>query len=487
MNAPARSLGLWACTALVVGNMIGSGVFVLPASLAPFGGVAIGGWLVTSAGSIALALVFGRLARLVPETGGPYAYTRAGFGDFAGFLVAWGYWITLWSGNAAVAVALSGYLAYFLPVLREQPLAGLGAALGAIWLVTWINVRGVKEAGLFQIATTVLKLVPLVLVATVGLAFVTPTHFLPINASDHGAFGALAACSAITLWAFLGLESATVPAGDVDRPEVTIPRATVLGTVFASVLYVLVTIAVFGVVPLGELAGSTAPLADAAERVFGGWAGAIVALGAVVSTVGTLNGFTLLSGQVPFGAARDGVFPARFGILSAQGTPAVALIVSNLLASALVAMNFTKGLGAAFAFITLLATLAALVPYAFCALVELMLYVRDPEAYRGGPRLRRTVALAAVAFLYALGAIYGAGSEVVFYGFLLLLAGVPVFVWVRWRAAAPAAAPASPRGGGHEAVRRSLGGRQAADGDGLSARARPSAAHPRQLPRPALR
>ena len=433
MSPTPKSLGLWACTALVVGNMVGSGVFALPASLAPFGGIALGGWLVTSAGSIALALVFGRLARLVPATGGPYAYTRAGFGDFAGFLVAWGYWITLWSGNAAVAVALSGYLAYFLPVLREQPFAGLAAAIGAIWLVTWINVRGVKEAGLFQVVTTILKLVPLLLTATVGLAFVTPSHFVPLNTSHLGTFGALAACSAQTLWAFLGLESATVPAGEVQRPEVTIPRATVLGTTFAALLYILVTVAVFGAVPLGELAHSTAPLADAAERVFGGWAGSFVALGAVVSTIGTLNGFTMLSGQVPLGAARDRVFPPRFGDVSPQGTPAFALIASNLLASVLVTLNFTKGMGAAFTFITLLATLAALVPYAFCALAELMLFVRDPSGYRGGPHLGRTVTLAAVAFLYALGAIYGAGPEVVFYGFLLLLAGVPVFVWVRWR------------------------------------------------------
>jgi len=441
VSATPKSLGLWACTALVVGNMIGSGVFVLPASLAPFGWIALGGWLVTSAGSIALALVFGRLARLVPETGGPYAYTRAGFGDFPGFLVAWGYWITLWSGNAAVAVAASGYLAYFFPVLREQPVAGLGAAIATIWLVTWINVRGVKEAGLFQVATTLLKLVPLLLVATVGLAFVDPTNLTPAaDPGGTGALGALAACSALTLWAFLGLESATVPAGNVDRPEVTIPRATVLGTVFAALVYILVTVAAFGVVPLAELARSTAPLADAAERVFGPWAGSFVALGAVISTVGTLNGFTLLTGQVPWGAARDKVFPPRFGVLSAQGTPAFALIFSNLLASALVTLNFTKGLGGAFTFITLLATLSALVPYAFCALVELMLFARDPAAYSGGPHLGRTLALAAVAFLYSLGAIYGAGAEVVFYGFLLLLAGVPVFVWVRWRAILPARA-----------------------------------------------
>ena len=157
---PARKLGLWMCTALVVGNMIGSGIFLLPAALAAYGPISIAGWLVTSAGAICLALIFGRLARLVPKTGGPYAYSREGFGDFAGFLIAWGYWIALWAGNAAVAVAFAGYLGFLFPVVADNALVGLAAALGAIWLLTWINVRGVREAGAVQLVTTILKLVP---------------------------------------------------------------------------------------------------------------------------------------------------------------------------------------------------------------------------------------------------------------------------------------------------------------------------------------
>ena len=344
MSASAKSLGLWACTALVVGNMIGSGVFALPASLAPFGGIAVGGWLITSVGSIALALVFGRLARLVPATGGPYAYTRAGFGDFAGFLVAWGYWITLWSGNAAVAVALSGYLAYFVPLLRAQPLAGLAGALAAIWLVTWINVRGVKEAGAFQMVTTVLKLVPLLLVATVGLAYVEPGHFVPLNTSGQSTLGALAACSALTLWAFLGLELATVPAGNVERPEVTIPRATVLGTVFAALLYIMVTVAAFGVVPLGELAHTTAPLADAAERLFGPsgrklcrpWCGGL-------DDRHTQRASRSSAGR--YRSVRLGTRCSRRALASCRrkARPAFALVVSNLLASATRGVELHQG------------------------------------------------------------------------------------------------------------------------------------------------
>ena len=167
----AKKLGLWMCTALVVGNMIGSGIFLLPSALAAYGPISIFGWLVTSAGAIVLALVFGRLARLVPKTGGPYAYTREGFGDFGGFLIAWGYWIALWAGNAAVAVAFSGYLGFLIPPIADNQFAGLFTALAAIWLLTWINIRGVQEAGAIQLITTVLKLVPLLFVAVLGRRF----------------------------------------------------------------------------------------------------------------------------------------------------------------------------------------------------------------------------------------------------------------------------------------------------------------------------
>jgi amino acid transporter len=232
----------------------------------------------------------------------------------------------------------------------------------------------------------------------------------------------------LTLWAFLGLESATVPAGNVRRPEVTIPRATILGTSIAAVIYILVTIAAIGLVPPEVLETSTAPLALAAQSFLGGWGGTLVALGAIVSTFGTLNGFTLLTGQVPYGAARDRVFPALFGRLSGRGTPAIALIASSALASGLIAMNFTKGLVEQFTFIILLATLTTLVPYVFCALSEVVLRLRAGP--REGPGAA-TILLGLLAFVYSAWAIYGAGAEVVYYGFLLLIAGFPVYVWTK--------------------------------------------------------
>jgi len=419
-------------TALVVGNMIGSGVFLLPAALASFGGIAIFAWFATAAGALVLASTFARMSRIVPESGGPYAYTRRGFGDFAGFLVAWGYWISIWSANAALAVAMVSYLSWFFPVLADQPALGGAASVSAIWLLTAVNLSGIRNAGWVQLVTTVLKLVPLVAVATLGLLWIEPTNFTPLNISDQSDFGALTAAATLTLWAFLGFESATVPAASVKRPEITVPRATLIGTSIAAVVYILGTVAVMGVVPVAELAASPAPFAEAAKAMWGDWAASAVAIGAIISCFGALNGWILLQGQIPLAAARDKVFPSVFARESSRGTPAVGLVVSSVLVTILVGMNYTRGLVEQFRFIILLATLTALLPYAFVCMAELMVYIREPDRFVGKRLLWPTV-LAIGGFTFSMWAIAGSGRDVVFWGFLLLLGGVPIYVWNAWR------------------------------------------------------
>jgi len=430
-NAPAK-MGMWMVAALVVGNMIGSGVFLLPAALGSFGGISLLGWGITCVGAILLALVFARLSRLVPRAGGPYTFSRAGFGDFAGFLVGWGYWISIWVANAALAVAFTSYLSWFWPALATDRVLATAVGIGTIWLLTWVNVRGVRTAGSVQVVTTIFKLIPLVAIGGLGLLYLEPANFRPFNASGEGTFPAITAAATLTLWAFLGFESATVPAEEVNDPERTIPRATILGTVFAAVLYVLATAAVMGVIPPAELTGSNAPFADAASRMWGGWTAPAVAVGAMVSCFGALNGWILLQGRIPWAAARDGVFPAVLGRTSRRGTPAVALIVSSVLVTGLMLMNSSEGLVEQFTFVILLATLTALLPYAICALAELMIYARDRERF-AGKRLTGAVITALLGFAYALWAIAGAGAEIVYWGLLLLLAGLPMYVWVVWR------------------------------------------------------
>ena len=430
MNAPAPELGLWMCTALVVGNMIGSGVFLLPASLAPYGALSIFGWLFSTTGAVLLALVFARLSRMVPQTGGPYAYTRAGFGDFAGFLVGWGYWISTWSGNAAIAVAFVSYLGVFLPALTTNGILAAAVAIATVWVLTFVNGLGVRTAGIVQLVTTILKLAPLTFIGIFGLFYMKGENFALSHAGGEPVFTSITSAAALALWAFLGLESATVPADNVIRPEKTIPRATILGTLLAAVVYILGTIAVMGVIPTAALKTSTAPFADAAKAMWGDWAGYAVAAGAAISCFGALNGWILLQGQLPRAAAIDGLFPTFFKRLSSRGTPVAGLVVSSILITILVMTNYTRGLVGMFTFIILLATLTTLFPYLLSTMSLLMIFIRERERFRREPILGSSI-IAVLAFAYSLWAIGGSGQETVFWGFLLLMGSVPVYVWIK--------------------------------------------------------
>ena len=439
-----RELGGWTTTAIVVGNMIGSGVFLLPAALAvvaiEFGSGSLLAWAVTGAGAMLLAVVFAGLGRAYPRTGGPYVYVRRAFGDFMGFQTAWGYWIAAWVGNAAIATAFVGALAVFIPVLGEGTTTGhvwaYVTAIGTIWLLTMINAWGVKQTGAVQLVTTVLKFVPLVLIGAIGLFSMDTANFGAFAPNGWGAgagvVGGVTAAMALTLWAFIGLESATVPAEEIRDPERTIPRATIWGTLVTAVVYAGATIAVMGIIPLATLQDSTAPFADAATSVFGGafW-GKVVAMVVMVSTFGALNGWILLQGRVPYAASRDGLFPRAFGKLSRRGTPVFGLVVSSVLITGLMALNYHKDLVDNFTFVILLATLVTLVPYALSAAAEAYLMITDRIAFVRG-RLVRDLVVAALAFAYAVWTMIGSGMEIIGQGFVLWMLGVPVYVWLRW-------------------------------------------------------
>jgi APA family basic amino acid/polyamine antiporter len=436
----AGSLGLTACTALVIGNMVGSGFFIAPSALAPYGTTAIIGWGVMSFGAVCLGLVFARLARIAPATGGPYAYTRMGYGRFAGFLIAWGYWISIWASLPAMAAALVGYLGKLVPGLGQHRALCIAIGLGSMWGVAFINMRGVKEAGLFASLTTYTKLVPFVGISLLGLFWVDWRTFAVLNPSDQPFLGALAATAPLTMFAFLGIESATVPAGDVIDPRRTIPRATVLGTLGAAAIYILGTTVVLGVIPREQLMRSSAPFADAASAMWGHRAGLVIAVAAVISSLGALNGWTLLLAQVPMAAARDGAMPAIFGRLSARGVPAWGLVISMGLSTALILFEIS-GEGAMLAFYNLvvqLSTDAAMIPYVFCSVVEAVLFItRRPlsRALRIGPFMPVSL----VAFVFSLGTIYGSGATAGMWALILLMLAAPMWVFLA-RTGAPGAA-----------------------------------------------
>jgi basic amino acid/polyamine antiporter, APA family len=420
-------------TALVVGNMIGSGIFLLSASLAGEGSVSILGWIFTGLGAVMLALVFANLGRAFPRTGGPYAYARHAFGDFVGFQTAWGYWIAVWVGNAAIAVAFVGYAAYFWPGFASEPVLGAAAALGAIWFLTLVNILGVRQAGWVQTATTVLKFVPLAVIGVVGFFFIHPENYTPF--APNGVLPGLTSAAALTLWAFIGLESATVPAEEVKEPERTIPLATVLGTLLATAVYIVATVAIMGIIPNAQLAGSTSPFADAAATIFGGWGGSLIAVVAMISAFGALNGWILLQGRVPLAAAEDGLFPEQFArVHGTRRTPVFGLVVSSVLVTALMLMNYTQGLVEQFNFVILLATLTTLVPYAYAAAAEVATFITDRERF-SARNLALDSVVAGLAFAYSVWAIVGVGYEAIALGFILLMLGIPVSLHMRWRRA----------------------------------------------------
>jgi len=426
-----KTLGVWMLTALVTGNMIGSGIFLLPASLASYGTISLYSWIFTSLGALAIALVFARLSTLMPRTGGPYAYCREAYGNFVGFQMAYNYWIALWVGNAAIAVAFAGYLSVFIPVLNGNHLLSFLVSAGAVWVTTLINIVSIRRAGMVQLVTTILKLLPLLLIGSLGLLFIQPHNLAEFNISGHSNFSAFTGAATLTLWAFVGLESATVPAGNVKDPQRNIARATIFGVLITALIYILSSLAVMGVIPSSQLAHSTAPYADAARLMFGPIGGLFVAAGTVVSCFGAMNGWTLLQGQVPMAAARDGLFPRFFSKTSRFGTPVFGLVLTSVLITLLLLLTLNEGLVKQFTFIILLATLSSLIPYLFTVVAQLVIYAKDREQFRGTTILGSSI-IAILAMVYSFWAIAGSGEEVVFYGVLLFFSSVPVYAWMKF-------------------------------------------------------
>ena len=422
-----RSLGPWRCWALVVGCVIGSAIFMMPAVLAPFGGLGLIGWSAAGAGAILVAVMLGDLARRLPRVGGPYAYARAGFGDFAGFLVAWGYWISLWAAAAAIAIGFVAYLGVFFPSITQSPTLSVSVGLVVIWSLVGVNYLGVRETGIMALVTTLLKLLPLIVIGLVGLFAVEVQDLPQMNPTGRSGLSVFATASALGFWTFLGLEAASVPAGHVVAPKKTIPKALLLGTLTVAAVYLISGYAVMGLVPSDVLEHSTAPFADAAVRLVGDWGGLVVAGGALVATYGSLNGAILLNSQTAMAAALDGLFPAPFKRISSRQTPGFSLLATGVLASLLLVTNYTKGLIGAYTFIILIATITTVVPYAFAAMAGLALGTRGPG---GEQQTLRERLVAVLAFMVCLWVIAGAGAETVYWGFLLLLAGLPVYVLV---------------------------------------------------------
>lgn len=414
-------------TALVMGNMIGSGLFLLPSALAPYGGAALLGWSVSLAGALLLALLFARLGLERPMRGGPYAYARAAFGDAVGFGTAWSYWVSTWCGNAAIAVAFAGYFGSLLPGATAGPMRDACIAVAALWLCTLTNLRGARSAGAMQVVTTALKFLPLLLIIAVGVIGFDPDAWRPFNRSGGGLLDVTTTTIALTFWALLGMESVTVAGADVRNPHRTIPLATLLGTALAGVATVIACMTVVGLVPPSQLASSHAPFADAAARLWGPVAGIALAIVAAISCFGALNGWVLMVSQAGMAAAQDGLFPRVLGRCDARGTPVAGLLISSTLASALVLANYQKQLVALFTFAILLSTATTVAPYLVCSVAALRLH----KASRARWRALMQIAIAIAAAIFSAWALISTGTQALLWGVVLVLLGAPLYLWMR--------------------------------------------------------
>ena len=425
-----RALGLLATVALVVGNMVGTSVYTLPASLAAeTGPLGILAWILTAIGYFFVALAYASLGARYPRTGGPYVYAREAFGDFAGFQTVWAYWVSAVIGNAGIVTGVVGYAVAFSPVLADGgPWPSFLLAQALLWGLCLLNVIGVRESSRLQITVMIVTITPLLLIAAMSLRAFDPANLVPF--APNG-FGSIAVGAALVVWAYSGVESATVPAEEMRDPGRTIRRGTMLGYAIATVVFLLTAVTVAGVLPNDVVASSPRPIALAAEHAIGPWAGTVIGLAAIVAGLGTLNGWILMAGRIPVSAAQDGLFFPAFGTIHPRfGTPHRALIAGTAVASAMLLLIFDRSLLGVFQFIVLLAVLTTLLPHLYSAAASLMLVRRDPALYTPAARRRAHIA-APLAFAFVMYTIYGVGATVALWGFLTILAGIPLYIWLR--------------------------------------------------------
>ena len=448
-----RGFGLPVATALVVGSIIGVGIFNLPTSLSGYGPISLISMGLTTVGALALALLFSSLSRRLPADGGPYAYARVAFGNGWGFANAWSYWITAWAGNAAIAVGWVLYVEEFVNTGHER-WASILLVLVGLWVPAAINLSGAKNMGSVQVVTTVIKFAALLFVAIVGLFYIDTSNFTPWNVSQEGAIGAIGGGMAIALFSYLGVETASVATGQVRDPDRNIPRSTILGTLVTAVVYLLSLTVVFGILPSSVLADSTAPFSDAVNSMFGGtWVGDVMAVAVIISGFGALNGWTMICAEMPYAAAKDGLFPEQFARTNRSGAPAFGIVSSTVLASIAMIINYLGSSGATvFTTLVLMTGITAAIPYAFSALAQLKWRLADRRAVHT-PRFVRDVVVAVLSLVFSVLFIWysrNTGNDPFVYWapFLLaggaLLLGIPVYRAQHGRMTEPEPVPPYP-------------------------------------------
>jgi APA family basic amino acid/polyamine antiporter len=419
-----RIIGFWRGWSIAVGCAVGSGIFMMPTMLAPYGMLGLGGWLIAGGGSILVALTMAKLVKRIPKTGGPYVYVNEGLGKFSGFIIAWTYWVACISAIAGISIAFVGYLGFFAPAISNSPIYSLLASLILVWVIIILNIRSLEYSSQFQLISTLLKLLPLIFIILLGATNFNVDNLPEFNPTNLHPISLLATVTTLVMWSFIGIETATVPADNIINPQETIPKVLIASVLTILIFYIFVSIAIASIVPANELLDSSAPFALAATKILGVTGGTIISIGALISTLGSLNANTLTAGNLSLAAARDGLLPRKFVVLTKAGTPIFTYLLAGFFVSILLILNYTKGIVNAFIFMAMLSTLSTLIAYAFCAIAEF----KFAHADQRNQTRKNALLLSCGTFLYAFFAIWGAGIEMIIYSLILIIIGIPIYL-----------------------------------------------------------
>src|SRR5664280_879130 len=432
----AHTLGLTSATGLVVGSIVGTGVFTMPAVIAGAGTMGIIVLGVIAVGAMLLAVLFGQLTRRIPNSdGGLYAYSRHEFGDFAGYLVGWCYWIQSWAGNAAIVSSWVFYVDALFGWAHPSGMANWGIAMIGLWVPALVNLAGIRQMAWFQNITVVLKFLPLLFVGIVGWFFVTAAHFGPFNASGGSLYSGIGIAAGVALFSFIGVEAAAVTAKRVTNPRVNVERASILGTALSAVLYVLVTAVVMGLVSHHTLVNTGSPFVNAFQSIFPhqAWAGKFIAAVAVVSGIGALNGWTLIVTETSRAIAQDDLFPRPFGWTDKKGTAWFGILVGTALPSLLMLWRYNTSAGlTVFTYLVDLTVVTVAIPYFMSAIAQLTYLVSRRRRVQGW-QLARDLAVAGTSVLFSMWVTFAAGYQVVYQALVVILAGLVLYAFLKAR------------------------------------------------------
>jgi len=364
-----------------------------------------------------------------------YAYARHEFGDFAGFLTAWCYWITCWAGNAAIVSSWVLYVEALFGWNNPSNWTSFAIAMFGLWIPAAINLFGVKQMALFQNVTVVLKFLPLLLVGTVGWFYVHAANFGPFNASGGSLYSGISIAAGVALFSFIGVETASVAASRVENPRRNVGRAGLIGTALSGLLYVAVTAAVMGLEPNAKLVNDGAPFVAAFHTMFGSaWiVGKLIAVTAVISGIGALNGWTLVTAEMPYAAAQHDLFPRAFMRRNRHGALSFGIVVSTLVASVLMGYSYTGATGLkVFTYLVVLSVVTVAIPYFFGACAQLAYLVSRRRQVHGW-MLTRDLSIAGASVLFSMWITAASGYQAVYQAMILLLAGVPIYAFLKAR------------------------------------------------------